>query len=158
MSFFFAVSLSEFRRRSCCQKISKISNLLQKNISNSGEWNDIFEEVQSDHFHCQGRSGFFGRVWTVGSSSWGVFGGISSPAWSLSVSWQPGAPSLPTHQSFLAITTWIWVLCTWIPSWNTQRPPEQLYPGAPDPLPAPSTWSSDGVNLPSHFQLEGVMG
>lgn len=107
----------------------------------------------------QGTTAVLWQSLNSGAAPPGVcLGGSSSPVWSISVSWQPVAPSLPAHQSFLSITTWIWVLCTWIQSCNTQKPPGQLDPGAPDPLTPPPMGKSDGVNLPSHYQLEGVMG
>lgn len=109
MSLFFAVSLSNFRGEALARRSAK-SATYYKNIFNSGKGNDIFEEVQSDHFHCQGRSGCLGAGQGTKSSltefeQWGDFGGASSHLIHLSVLAASG--SLPLH--FLAITTWICV-------------------------------------------------
>lgn len=140
MSLFLQWAFQNFGGEAVERRSAK-SATYYKTIFNSGEWNVIFEEVQSDHFHCQGRSGCLGAgqgattvLWqglNSGAAPPGVYlGGTSSPASSIRVSCQPVAPSLPTQLSFLAIKTWIWVVCTWIPSWNTGRQPGYLDPGA----------------------------
>lgn len=85
MSLFLQLAFQNFGGEAVARRSAK-SATYYKNIFNSGEWNVVFEEVQSDHFHCQGRSGcwarhhnsFFDRVWRVGQlflgCIWGVFG------------------------------------------------------------------------------------